>query len=211
MRRRDVLVNSRVAVDVSDGMPVKGKGCIRIATGNIMTMHPKLCHSGPLAQQGIGQRGAILQRQLVEFDVDAAGLQEGRLQKDLQTRGESYHVRTSAADSSGRYGSQCWVRDSELVSIGASVPVCPRICYTMMRSGGVNFANVSAHAPCRDSKPAVRAEFWTSLSRVLHDVVHKKHADVTILCIDANGRVGSLKCLEHHRRGIPNQQNCLHW
>ena len=163
-------IQSRIAVNAADGMPVKGDRCIRIATGNIMTMHPKLCHSGPLAQQGMGQRGAILQRQFSEFGVDIIGLQEGRLPKDLQTKGESYHVRTSAADSSGRYGSQCWVRDSAFLSIGASVPVCPRICYTMTKCGRPIFANVSADSPCRDSPPSVTVEFWSSLCRVLHDV-----------------------------------------
>lgn len=168
---------------------------VRLATANVNMLHPKDFKRKCFGDgDGINGRIASLDAKFHHAELDIIGIQESRIQGDLQLSSQHYHIRSSGATADGCLGVQLWVSMDFMATIVAIFPVSPRLLISVLAVGSHQVIVVVAHAPTEESSNADKNSFW-SLLQLHHGKIHHLYPSaMAFLLIDGNAEVGSNAC-----------------
>ena len=91
----------------------KQQGSLRLVSANVCTLRPGQFRRA-IGEKGLAHtsRIATLERAFNEAKYDIVGVQESRIQGDLELRGEHYNMLSSSATTTGASGVQLWIRNT---------------------------------------------------------------------------------------------------
>ena len=167
------------------------------ATFNACTLTPADDRQLGLYQASV-QR--LLQAQCCTQGIVVLGIQETRLPSSCQYATEDFLVFNAAAES-GHFGCSLWLSRRSICKVanadlpGLELRHCtvlvaePRLLIVRVRATAISWLCVVAHAPHSRRPAPERTAWWDHLETVYCSV--RRPEDITLVCIDANARVGS--------------------
>ena len=162
-----------------------------VATANVRTLlpHQDKCSYANVTGVLMLSKVQILEQQFYDAGIHVIGVQEGRAPVSQERVGHSYRMLIAAADQSGSYGVQLWVKLD--VSVRLWREVGPRLLYAVVRRSGVEVGFVVGHAPHESAACKSKDEWWQLLDTTLTMLTAKYHVSWSLL-LDANARTGSI-------------------
>ena len=168
-------------------------GIVTIATANPGTLRPgELRRRTNSAAQGMTSRTIELDAQFASKNIDIIGVQEARIPGTGVVRCCHYTVYRAPADENGCDGSQIWVRHQLAKFVTASTVKHSRIIRVTITLPRLAMHVISAHSPVEDAPMEAKDDFYNTLDYEIGMLVHQDPDCRVVLCIDANGTVGSI-------------------
>ena len=136
-----------------------------IATVNVSTLFPKELRAKTGARS-IDQltRVALLEKQFVKAEIDIAGLQETRLQREGSMNASEYTIVSAPASKKGVGGCQIWIRSGLCEGRPRVVEASEQVlAIIIVDKEGRHTGAVSAHAPYEAALPEAKDTFWDRL------------------------------------------------
>ena len=165
----------------------------RVASANVCTLHPAEGSDSFEIGEGLASTGrtAIFERAFSDADYCLVGIQEARVQGNIDRVSSEYRMLGSSATPNGTHGVQLWIRSTVNAIVKACVPLSPRLFFAVLQIHGIDFVICVGHSPI-NGKDLEVAVFWKTL---IHEFTKLRsvltHA-CGILLVDANARCGSV-------------------
>lgn len=180
---------------------------LRAATANVCTLIP--IEARDVAAGGHGSLASSkchrLERALHENAYDLIGVQETRIQGNVDVNREHYRVVGSSATDSGLYGVQLWIAVSLHAEVCECRPVDPRELFVVLRIGQRMVIVGVGHSPIEGSDDT--EVFYESFGSHLREL-RTKHPDAFVwILADLNTRVGSVPDLHIGRHGAQTENS----
>ena len=155
-------------------------GVIRLVTANVLT----------LLQEG---RVEELEDKFKKCGAHLVGIQEARMQGNLQIEGESFAMYSASATAEGRLGVQLWISRSLEVQRIEVDPVSPRCLGALVAlKCGLQLVVLVAHGPTDADTQEAKHGFWDSLQTCVNKLRAKAPKALVAVLADFNARAGSV-------------------
>jgi hypothetical protein len=112
----------------------------------------------------VSGKQARLDQAFADAGLHIVGVQEARIQQNVDCSRANYRIIGSSATEQGAHGTQLWLAHSSKPVIIAVVPHCPRLLLAVVRVLGKELLVVVGHSPT-EAKEADAAIFWESVAR----------------------------------------------
>jgi exonuclease III len=167
---------------------------IQLVQANVCTLHPgELKHAKTKQNCGSTARMIFLDNAFAEAGACVVCIQEARVPGDGLHSCQNFRMYRSGADEDGSHGVQVWILHKFARMVTAVNPISSRLLHVVVQVGPLFLHIISAHAPIEAATVVCKEAFWSSLQRVTSSL-GSSDANLVLIGIDANARVGELQC-----------------
>lgn len=169
---------------------------LKVATYNVTSLDPRDEDRAHARLVGVilASRVQLLEIDCFEHGFDIVGIQESRCRANRVRKGLYYDMYESAADASGCFGTQLWVARRLRLSVQSWAAISHRTVFVHGTFGdrAAVLRCIVAHAPHEHRAACDKDAFWDELHHATATRLLGHSADLPMLLIDANARVGSV-------------------
>ena len=171
-----------------------GELVLRRCTANVSTLSPGEERAARRFGTGLLVAGKFqrLETQFHQAGCDIIGVQESRLQDDLDIAKKHYRVLSSSATSAGTHGVMWWAHLKLKLEVLKYRPVSERILLVAYQLHQIHFIDAVVHAPIEgspDSEP-----FYCQLSTAVAEFKSSFPRAVITFLGDFNAQLGEVQC-----------------
>ena len=176
------------------GRTVLGDGLLlSVATANVNTLLPREIRDAIALGQAPLESTKVqrLEKEFNDAGLDLVGVQETRVQANMEVNKKHYSVIGSGATTAGTHGVQLWyARHLKATTLDVR-PMDHRILFVVMQVSGWTLIIGVVHAPCNEDEQV--GPFFTRVAETLRDLESKYPKAFVMLLGHFNARTGSVQ------------------